>query len=378
MYSTELYARLGEETGRDPGWRGVGGLRVATTPERQAELERAAGTATTYGLELDLLSPAQTRERLGLLNVDDLTGSAWMPGDGYVDPELLALALADGARRQGVAVHEHTDCHRDRREQRPCDRRADRPRPRRRRGRRDRGGRGHGGGGCDGGRRHPDHADAPPVRRHRAAGRRTSRASPLCATPTTSCTSARTTRAACWWAVTAREPVTWDTDAPLSRGAHHVRAGHGAVRRVVGGRAQPRAGAALAGAGEGGERARGVHPGRRLHPGRDRGPRAVDGSGVLRPRAGGRGRRRQGHGRMDHRRPARVRHGLDGHPPLRGALRLALLRAHARAECLLALLRHRLPPPGVRRRPPAAPVTRLPAAGGAGGVVRREGRAGSG
>ena len=105
MYSTELYARLGEETGRDPGWRGVGGLRVASTPERQQELERAAGTATTYGLELDLLSPAETQDRLGLLNVDDLTGSAWMPGDGYVDPELLALALADGARRQGVAVH---------------------------------------------------------------------------------------------------------------------------------------------------------------------------------------------------------------------------------------------------------------------------------
>ena len=40
MYSTELYARLGELSGRDPGWRGVGGLRVATTPERQAELER--------------------------------------------------------------------------------------------------------------------------------------------------------------------------------------------------------------------------------------------------------------------------------------------------------------------------------------------------
>ena len=100
MYSSELYASLGRMTGTDPGWHPVGGLRVATTPERQAELERAAGSATTYGLELDLLSPAETGERLGLLNVDDLTGAAWMPGDGYVDPELLARALADGARRE--------------------------------------------------------------------------------------------------------------------------------------------------------------------------------------------------------------------------------------------------------------------------------------
>ncbi len=105
MYSTALYALLGKQTGRDPGWHGVGSLRLATTPERQAELERAADTATTYGMELDLLSPAQAQQRLGLLNVNDLTGAAWMPGDGYVDPELLALALADGARSQGVAVH---------------------------------------------------------------------------------------------------------------------------------------------------------------------------------------------------------------------------------------------------------------------------------
>ncbi len=41
-----------------------------------------------------------------------------------------------------------------------------------------------------------------------------------------------------------REPVTWDTDAPLAEPRTTVRARHGAVRRVVGGRAQPRAGAA--------------------------------------------------------------------------------------------------------------------------------------
>ena len=108
MYSTGLYAELEEQTGRDPGWRGVGGLRVATTPERVEEIRRAASSATTYGLALELLTPEQTQQRLPLLAVDDVLGAAWMPGDGYLQPELLARALAEGARRLGVAIHART------------------------------------------------------------------------------------------------------------------------------------------------------------------------------------------------------------------------------------------------------------------------------
>ncbi len=105
MYSTELYERLGAETGLDPGWRGVGGLRIATTPERVEELRRQQSAAATYGLELDLLTPEQTKERLPLLAVDDVLASAWLPGDGYVDPELLARALAKGAEQHGATFH---------------------------------------------------------------------------------------------------------------------------------------------------------------------------------------------------------------------------------------------------------------------------------
>ena len=105
MYSTELYERLGAETGLDPGWRGVGGLRIATTPERVEELRRQQSAAATYGLELDLLTPEETHERLPLLAVEDVLASAWLPGDGYVDPELLAEALAQGAARHGATFH---------------------------------------------------------------------------------------------------------------------------------------------------------------------------------------------------------------------------------------------------------------------------------
>src|SRR5258705_7887416 len=48
MYSSALYAELRDATGLDPGWRGVGGLRLATTPERVEELLRQVSAATTY------------------------------------------------------------------------------------------------------------------------------------------------------------------------------------------------------------------------------------------------------------------------------------------------------------------------------------------
>ncbi|MEI2702537.1 MAG: FAD-dependent oxidoreductase [Baekduia sp.] len=92
MYSSELYAELAA-AGHDPGWRPVGGMRVATTPERVQELQRAASTARTYGLELELESPEEAKARLPLLETSDVLASAWMPGDGYLDPELLVRAL---------------------------------------------------------------------------------------------------------------------------------------------------------------------------------------------------------------------------------------------------------------------------------------------
>ena len=108
MYSSGLYRELRDVTGRDPGWREVGGLRIATTRERMEELQRQASTADTYGLALELLSSEETRDRLPLLAVDDVLGAAWLPGDGYLDPELLALALAEGARGHGVRFCTHT------------------------------------------------------------------------------------------------------------------------------------------------------------------------------------------------------------------------------------------------------------------------------
>ncbi|MGW4475999.1 GcvT family protein [Nonomuraea sp. NPDC004354] len=104
MYSAGLYPELAELTGLDPGWHGVGGLRLATTHERVEELVRQAGAAETYGLEMSLLSGRQTHDLMPMLNDEDVLASLWLPGDGWLDPAALARALAEGAAKLGVRI----------------------------------------------------------------------------------------------------------------------------------------------------------------------------------------------------------------------------------------------------------------------------------
>ena len=128
------------------------------------------------------------------------------------------------------------------------------------------------------------------------------------------------------------------------------------VRRVVGERPPAGAGAARRRDRPGGARRRGVHARRRVPARRDRGARLLGGGRLLRARARRGRRRRQGDGRVDRRRPARVRRV---HMDIRRFGAHAASRSWATdqgARRLLPLLRHRLP---VRRSGrPARPLRR--------------------
>ncbi|MET8139509.1 FAD-dependent oxidoreductase [Sphaerisporangium sp. NPDC005288] len=104
MYSAGLYPELRELTGLDPGWHGVGGLRLATTAERHEELLRQAGAAETYGLDMDLVSAREARDMLPLMEVGDVRAALWLPGDGWLDPASLGRALAAGAEKLGARI----------------------------------------------------------------------------------------------------------------------------------------------------------------------------------------------------------------------------------------------------------------------------------
>ncbi len=106
QYSTQLYERLEGEVGLATGFRRCGGVTVARTEDRMTQLRRTAASAAVFGLECELLTPAQAHERYPVMAVDDLVGGIWLPGDGRADPTDLTQALARGARNGGATIVE--------------------------------------------------------------------------------------------------------------------------------------------------------------------------------------------------------------------------------------------------------------------------------
>ena len=108
MASVDLYRTIGDEVGLETGWREVGSLRLASSPERLEEIARQAGWAKTFGLPLELISAEEAQELFPPMTTEGVLGAAYLPTDGYVDPSQLTFALAEGARRGGAEIATNT------------------------------------------------------------------------------------------------------------------------------------------------------------------------------------------------------------------------------------------------------------------------------
>ncbi|MFI9384446.1 FAD-dependent oxidoreductase [Kutzneria sp. NPDC052558] len=118
QYSAQLYAEL-QRGEHPPSWVPCGGIRLACTPDRMAELRRQIGWARAFDVPLEEISAEQARELFPLMSTKGVLGASYLPTDGYVDPSQLAYSLAAGARAGGVRIHQHTrvtgiDVHRGR------------------------------------------------------------------------------------------------------------------------------------------------------------------------------------------------------------------------------------------------------------------------
>ena len=106
-YSVELYKGLEAETGLATGWKMTGCLRLATNQDRWTEFKRTATTAKSFGMDMHLLSPAETKKMFPLMDVSDLVGASWLPTDGQASPSDITQSLAKGARMHGAKLFEN-------------------------------------------------------------------------------------------------------------------------------------------------------------------------------------------------------------------------------------------------------------------------------
>ena len=105
-YSVALYEKLEQETGLATGWKRNGGLRLACNPERWTEVKRQATTATSFGLDMHLLTPKEAQDLWPMMQIDDVVGAAFLPTDGQASPSDITMSLAKGARMAGVKIAE--------------------------------------------------------------------------------------------------------------------------------------------------------------------------------------------------------------------------------------------------------------------------------
>lgn len=116
-YTADLYHSLEAETGQATGFKQNGSVSVALSAARFEELKRGASMGKTFGLEIDVLSAAEIKERWPLLAVDDVVGGVFLPKDGQTNPIDTTQALAKGAKMRGARIFENTGVTRIRVEQ---------------------------------------------------------------------------------------------------------------------------------------------------------------------------------------------------------------------------------------------------------------------
>ena len=109
QHGVELYSRLEEETGLDPGFHICGNLRIASHPDRLDEFKRYLSVAESAGVNAQLLTPDEVKSIWPLMNTEGLLAGIYNPDDGHIGGSDLAQALAAGARRGGAEVYRNTE-----------------------------------------------------------------------------------------------------------------------------------------------------------------------------------------------------------------------------------------------------------------------------
>jgi len=90
--TVKLYSSL--SLGGQPCFHSVGSMEVAITPQRLEDLKRRHGWATSWGLPSELITPAEAKRRLPLLDDRKILGAYAVPSDGLAKAVRACEAMA--------------------------------------------------------------------------------------------------------------------------------------------------------------------------------------------------------------------------------------------------------------------------------------------
>ena len=102
--SLDHLGRFEEEMGQAIDYKRAGYLFLASTPALADTLRQNVDKQNRLGVRSRLISPAEARERVRDLNVEDVLLAAFNDRDGYVDPSSICLGYNLRARELGVEV----------------------------------------------------------------------------------------------------------------------------------------------------------------------------------------------------------------------------------------------------------------------------------
>jgi sarcosine dehydrogenase len=103
-YAIDLFTSFERETGYDPGFRQVGSLLLALTPERMASFEEHAEHANRNGVEAHFVDETEMSRLAPHLEVTRVEGGYFVPKDGYLDPRQCARAFCAAAGDRGAKI----------------------------------------------------------------------------------------------------------------------------------------------------------------------------------------------------------------------------------------------------------------------------------
>jgi 4-methylaminobutanoate oxidase (formaldehyde-forming) len=107
-YNVEFYPELETDTGMATGFKQNGTLAVARNTDRVHELKRRASLAKSFGIEAQVLTPAEVKDLYPALDGDIVHGGLFITKDGQLNPVDTINALIAGARTRGARVLENS------------------------------------------------------------------------------------------------------------------------------------------------------------------------------------------------------------------------------------------------------------------------------